>query len=76
MIYLYLLPEDEVAAGEGIMYIVTVVQVEALLTTESVAQTAELDGTGALMAHKRVRSLFARSRCPQLELCRLHAAHL
>jgi hypothetical protein len=58
------------------MYIVTVIQVKALLSAEPISQATQLDGIRALMTDKWVRSLLTCCLGPELKVIWVQAPHL
>jgi hypothetical protein len=58
------------------MHIVTVIQVEALLSAEPITQATQLDGVGTLMADERIWSLLTRCLGPELKVIWVQAPHL
>jgi hypothetical protein len=58
------------------MYIVTMIQVKALLSAEPITQAAQLDGKRTLMTNKWIWSFLTCCLGPQLKVVCVQAPHL
>ena len=75
---MFFLLEDELAARGriGVVDVVAVVQIEAVLVADELAQAVDFDGEGELVADERVRRLVGRRLDPQPEGAGVGLGHL